>query len=250
MWAWIAAFAAASLAAAGAEESRSGSLVAFVAIASGAAGCVVAGLWADRWGKARIARLALITSGACSAAAGLLYAMPLEALLVLAVIWGFSVVADSAQFSALVSEYSARTHVGTALTLQTCAGFLLTMVSMRLLPLVAASYGWRWAFLLLVPGPILGALAMSRLRQSAASTCAREHVARRSRTSRTCAVRASHVRERIAPRARARAASISPAPTESPAWRSSCNWRSKAAPPTVPPPSAGRGLRANSAHRQ
>ena len=166
MWAWIAAFAAASLAAAGAEESRNGSLVAFVAIASGAAGCVVAGLWADRWGKARIARLALLTSGVCSAAAGTLYAMPLEALLLLAVIWGFSVVADSAQFSALVSEYSARTHVGTALTLQTCAGFLLTMVSMRLVPLVAANYGWRWTFVVLVPGPLLGAMAMSRLRQS------------------------------------------------------------------------------------
>ena len=81
----------------------------------------------------------------------------------LAVVWGFSVVADSAQFSALVAEYSPRTHVGTALTLQTCAGFLLTMISMRLLPAVAASIGWRWAFLLLVPGPVLGALAMRRL---------------------------------------------------------------------------------------
>ena len=72
----------------------------------------------------------------------------------------------AAQFSALVSEFSPRTHVGTALTLQTCLGFLLTMVSLRLLPLVAASVGWRWSFLLLVPGPVLGALAMKRLARS------------------------------------------------------------------------------------
>ena len=165
MWAWIAAFATASLTATGADAGTYGSLVAFVAIGSGAAGCVMAGLWADRWGKAHIARLALLTSCACSAAAGLFYGAPLAILLLFAALWGFSVVADSAQFSALVTEYSPRTHVGTALTLQTCAGFLLTMVSMRLLPLVAASYGWQWAFLLLVPGPILGAAAMNRLRQ-------------------------------------------------------------------------------------
>ncbi len=163
MWAWIPAFAAASVAGAGGPDSRSGSLIGFVAIASGAAGCVLAGIWGDRLGKARIARLALLTSGACSAVAGLLYGAPIALLLVFAVIWGFSVVADSAQFSALVTEYSPRTHVGTALTLQTCAGFLLTMVSMRLLPLVASDYGWQWTFLLLIPGPLLGAMAMRRL---------------------------------------------------------------------------------------
>ena len=164
MWAWVGAFATASLAARGADASRDGSLVAFVAIGSGAAGCVMAGLWGDRWGKAHIARLALITSGACSAAAGLLYGLPLSVLLAFGIVWGFSVVADSAQFSALVAEHSPRTHVGTALTLQTCAGFLLTMISMRLLPVVAGSYGWQWSFLLLVPGPVLGAMAMKRLR--------------------------------------------------------------------------------------
>jgi MFS family permease len=166
MWAWIAAFAAASLSAAAPDAGRDASLVAFVTIASGAAGCVVAGVWADRWGKAHIARLALLTSGACSALAALVYGLPLAFLLLFAVVWGFSVVADSAQFSALVSEHSPRTHVGTALTLQTCAGFLLTMVSMRLIPLIAGTYGWRWAFLLLVPGPLLGAMAMNRLRKS------------------------------------------------------------------------------------
>ena len=163
MWAWISVFAAASVTAAGGERPHAGSLVAFTAIASGAAGCVLAGMWADRWGKARIARLAMLGSGASAAAAGFIYGGPLALLLVFAVVWGFSVVADSAQFSALVSEYSLRTHVGTALTLQTCVGFLLTMISIRLLPIVAASIGWRWVFLVLVPGPILGAFAMRRL---------------------------------------------------------------------------------------
>jgi MFS family permease len=167
MWAWVAGYAAASLAAAARPAGRTASLVAFVAIASGAAGCVMAGRWADFWGKARIARAAMLTSGACAAAASLVFGQPVFWLLALAVVWGFSVVADSAQFSALVSEHSPRTLVGTALTLQTCVGFLLTTVSMRLVPVVASSLGWRWAFLLLVPGPLLGAMAMTALRRSA-----------------------------------------------------------------------------------
>jgi MFS family permease len=163
MWTWIPVFAAASIAATGGAAARQGSLIAFVTIASGAVGCVVAGWRADDWGKAQIAGGAMVVSGACSLAAGFVFGTPLAVLLVFAVVWGFSVVADSAQFSALVAEYSPRTHVGTALTLQTCAGFLLTMISMRLLPAVAASTGWRWAFLTLVPGPFLGALVMRKL---------------------------------------------------------------------------------------
>lgn len=163
MWTWIPAFAAASIAAAGGIEVRQGALIAFVTIASGAVGCVVAGLRADDWGKAQTAGAAMVVSGACSLAAGLVFGAPLAVLIAFAVVWGFSVVADSAQFSALVSEYSPRTHVGTALTLQMCAGFLLTMFSMRLLPAVAASTGWQWAFLTLVPGPVLGALVMRKL---------------------------------------------------------------------------------------
>jgi MFS family permease len=160
MWAWIAVYAAHSLAAAGRPQDRSASFIAFLAIASGAAGCVLAGSRADALGKARVARWAMVVSGLCCIAAASVYAQPMFWLAALAVVWGFSIVADSAQFSALVSEHSPRTLVGTALTLQTCAGFLLTMVSMRLVPAVAETSGWRWAFLLLVPGPLLGAWAM------------------------------------------------------------------------------------------
>jgi MFS family permease len=163
MWTWMPAFAAASIAAGGGTPERTGSLVAFVAIASGAAGCVLAGLWADAWGKARVAGVAMVTSAACAASASLVFGGPAPLLFALAIVWGFSVVADSAQFSALVAEFSPRTHVGTALTLQTCAGFLLTLVTLRGLPAVADVVGWQWAFWVLVPGPILGALAMRRL---------------------------------------------------------------------------------------
>jgi MFS family permease len=165
MWAWIPAFATASLAASGGAPDRSGSLAAFVAIASGTVGCVAAGVWGDRWGKARIAGSALNLSAACCAAAGFAYGGPVWLLFVLAVVWGFAVVADSAQFSALVADASPQEHVGTALTLQTCAGFLLTMVTIRLMPVIADAIGWRWAFLVLAPGPIFGAGAMTRLRR-------------------------------------------------------------------------------------
>jgi MFS family permease len=169
MWTWIPAFAAASVRARYGLESSLGSLVAFVAIASGAVGCVAAGLWADTFGKARVARVALLTSAGCAATTWVFFGAPVGVLFVFAAIWGFSVVADSAQFSALVSEYSARTHVGTALTLQTCVGFLLTIASIRLLPWVAGTVGWKWTFLVLVPGPVLGAMAMSALMNRSAS---------------------------------------------------------------------------------
>ncbi len=166
MWTWIPAFAAASIGAAGTGSARMGSLLAFTAIASGAVGCVLAGRWADAWGKAPVAGAAMVVSACCAAAAGLVYGGPLVLLVTLALVWGFSVVADSAQFSALVSEFSPRTHVGTALTLQTCLGFLLTMASLRIVPAAAAAFGWRWSFLVLVPGPVLGAMAMRRLWRS------------------------------------------------------------------------------------
>jgi MFS family permease len=169
MWTWIAAFASASIVSrAGVSAGpggvpRIGSLVAFITIASGAIGCVLAGRWADEFGKARIAGAAMLVSAACALASPLFFGAPLAVLLLLAVVWGFSVVADSAQFSALVTDYTPRTHVGTALTLQTSAGFLLTMVSMRLVPPVSMMAGWQWAFLFLAPGPLLGVLAMRRL---------------------------------------------------------------------------------------
>jgi MFS family permease len=164
VWTWIAAFATASLhpalAGAVAPSSRGGSAIAFLMIASGAVGSVVAGLWADTIGKSRVARWAMVASGGCAAVSGWIFGAPAPLIAAFAIVWGVAVVADSAQLSALVAQYSPRDHVGTALTIQTCAGFLLTMASIRLIPVLAHAFGWRWAFLALVPGPALGAFAL------------------------------------------------------------------------------------------
>jgi MFS family permease len=164
MWTWIGVMATASFAASGLSSATAlGSLAAFAAIGSGTLGCVLAGWLADTLGRARIAIWAMWTSAACAALAGFAFGAPPAWFFVLAMIWGFAVVADSAQFSALVSEHSPPGHVGTALTLQTCLGFLLTMITIEAMPRLAAVAGWQWTGLLLVPGPVLGVLAMRRL---------------------------------------------------------------------------------------
>jgi MFS family permease len=161
MWTWIAVLATASFTAAGmGNASASGSLAAFFAIASGTVGCVMAGWMADRFGRAAIAMWAMAVSAACAGLSVVVFGMAPIWFFVIAVIWGWAVVADSAQFSALVSEYAPRDHVGTALTIQTCLGFLLTIATIEGLPRLAAVVGWRWAPLLLVPGPLLGIWAM------------------------------------------------------------------------------------------
>jgi MFS family permease len=161
MWTWIAVMATASFTASGlADAAAKGSIAAFVAIGSGTAGCVLAGWLGDRIGRAEMAMMAMAVSATCAALTVVVFGASPFWFFVLAVVWGFAVVADSAQFSALVSEYSPRDHVGTALTLQTCLGFLLTIVTIEALPRLAGAVGWRWASLLLVPGPVLGIWAM------------------------------------------------------------------------------------------
>jgi MFS family permease len=166
MWTWVAVFAAASFTASGmANAGAAGSVAAFLAIGSGAAGCGMAGYLADRFGKARIAMWAMLASAACAALTVAVFGTSPIWLYALVMIWGFAVVADSAQFSALVSEHAPKEHIGTALTLQTCVGFLLTMVTIEGMPRLAAATSWQYASLLLVPGPLLGAWAMARLKK-------------------------------------------------------------------------------------
>ena len=165
MWTWVGVFATASFAAAGLGPSASiaGSAAAFLAIGSGAAGCALAGYVADRMGKARVAVWALATSASCAALTPAVFGTRPVWVFALVMLWGFTVVADSAQFSALVTEYAPPDQVGTALTFQTSIGFLLTMVTIDALPRVAGSFGWQYASLLLVPGPVAGTLAMRAL---------------------------------------------------------------------------------------
>jgi MFS family permease len=162
-WTWIPAFLAASAAARGRGSPAGVSLAAFGTIAVGGLGCVWGGLVADRTGRERLVTLALAASGSCALAIGALFGAPLPAVAALAWIWGFFVIADSAQFSALVTESVPPHAVGTALTVQTSTGFLLTMVSIQLVPPLAAALGWRWAFPVLALGPVCGIAAIRRL---------------------------------------------------------------------------------------
>lgn len=165
-WTWIPVFIGASVAAqqpAGGAGARVVSIIAFGTIAIGGLGCVWGGLAADARGRERLVMLAMAASGICSLLIPFAFGRTLWILAPLALIWGFFVVADSAQFSALVTEAVPAHAVGTALTVQTSLGFLLTMVSIQLVPPMVALVGWRWAFPMLALGPTFGIAAIRRL---------------------------------------------------------------------------------------
>ena len=162
MWSTIGIFLADAGVRHGAPELW-GPLLGFASIAIGAVGCVVAGVQADRIGRARVAMIAMAVSGACALVIGRVSAVSYGLTVAVALVWGLSVVADSAQFSALVADAAPPAYVGTALTLQTASGFLLTMLTIHLVPGWAARWGWEVAYLPLALGPALGIIAMSRL---------------------------------------------------------------------------------------
>ena len=170
-WTWIPTFVAMSASAAGASAGPArdelSALIAFCAIAIGGVGCVWGGLIADRRGREWLVTMAMAVSGACALLIGFVYGKSLWLLVPVALLWGFFVIADSAQFSVLVTEAVPAHAVGTALTVQTSLGFLLTMVSIQLVPPVAGIVGWRWAFVMLAVGPALGIAAIRRLRRPA-----------------------------------------------------------------------------------
>jgi len=133
---------------------------AFITIASGAIGCVVAGVAADRVGRPIVTIVAMAISATCALAIGFLTTAPLVVVTVVAVVWGISIVADSAQFSAAITELAPSQYVGTAITLQTCLGFLLTIITIRLVPVWVHLWGWELAYVPLAIGPVAGILAM------------------------------------------------------------------------------------------
>ncbi|HEX5831963.1 MAG TPA: MFS transporter [Gemmatimonadaceae bacterium] len=166
-WTWLPVFIAASVATrdpgAGAAGESTASAVAFAALAVGGIGCVWGGLAADRRGREWLVTIAMAASGACALVIGLTFGASLWLLVPIALAWGFFVVADSAQFSVLVTESVPAHAVGTALTLQTSLGFLLTAIVIQLVPPLAAVVGWRWAFTALAVGPALGIWSIRRL---------------------------------------------------------------------------------------
>ena len=162
-WVWIPAFITASVAGLGVSASAA-SMLAFAAIAVGAIGCIWGGAIADRIGYGRFVMFAMALSGACALATPFVFGRSLPLLTILVLIWGIAVIADSAQFSTLVTQVVPAHAVGTALTLQTSIGFLLTTISIQLVPPIVGLVGWRWAFPMLAIGPILGIAAIRQLR--------------------------------------------------------------------------------------
>jgi len=163
MWTWAPVMIRASLAA---QHSRPAlaEVASFIVLGAGAAGCVVGGLVADRVGRTIVTSWAMAISGGCCLVIGLLFESSPALLLTVAAVWGATVVADSAQFSTCVTELGDPQYIGTALTLQTCLGFLLTTISIRMIPVLVDAVGWRYAFMALAPGPIFGVISMLRLR--------------------------------------------------------------------------------------
>lgn len=167
MWTWIPAFLAASFAAdssAGTTPSLA-SYLAFGTIAAGGLGAAAAGILADRVGRTAVTSWSMVVSGACCLVIGPLFGGPVWPIAAVCLVWGFAIVADSAQFSACVSELAEPEYVGTALTLQTAIGFLLTIATIRLVPVWESWFGWEWAFAPLAIGPALGTWSMLALRR-------------------------------------------------------------------------------------
>ena len=165
-WAWIGAFINHSFSQSQGNPSEQWvSRLTFWTIAIGGAGCIWGGLYADRKGREKLVKIALFVSGACCIASAFLFGERPALVLGLALVWGFFVIADSAQFSALVTESVESHAVGTALTLQTSLGFLLTMLPMQLVPKMASAFGWRWSMIFLALGPMVGIWAIERLRK-------------------------------------------------------------------------------------
>lgn len=164
-WTWIPAFLLASATAHGdSNATRWVGALSFGVIAVGGLGCVWGGLVADRIGRERLVIRAMAISGACGALIGFAFGGTWWVLAPLALVWGFFVIADSAQFSVLVTESVPAHAVGTALTIQTSLGFLLTTVTIQLVPIMQEAFGWGWGFAILSVGPALGIVAIRRLR--------------------------------------------------------------------------------------
>ena len=160
-WAWVPGFLTAAASARGEAATPHGT-AAFAVVAIGALGCVGGGLLADRVGRREVARGAMMLSGTLAACSPLLFGAPAWLLLAALLLWGIAVIADSAQFSALATELAPPHAVGTALALQTSLGFLLTIASIQLVPVLAHALGWRWALMVLAVGPLVGVVVLRK----------------------------------------------------------------------------------------
>jgi MFS family permease len=164
MWTWFLVFFSDELADRGGSGGPAAAYATFAVIGIGGLGCLVGGILGDRWSRTKTAASMMAMSGTCAMSIGLLFGAPAWLVLLVGLVWGFTVVADSAQFSTMVTELSDQAYVGTALTLQLAVGFALTVGTIWLIPLLEDTLGWRWAFVFLAPRPAFGVLAMLRLK--------------------------------------------------------------------------------------
>lgn len=166
MWAWIAAITAASYSAsmAALDAEYYSKVTAFIAIGMGSITGILAGLSADRVGKAKVALLSMAFSGSAAIAVAATFGGPVWLTFIVVVIWGATVIPDSAQFSALVADASPPELAGSLMTFQTALGFTLTFITVQMAPLLAASYGWPFVIVCLAAGPAFGIVAMARLK--------------------------------------------------------------------------------------
>lgn len=165
MWAWIGVFLKWAIAQSDPALVKYAEMLTFLVIASGALGCIFAGSLADRIGRTTVTIVAMAVSGCCAALIGFTPAFGVTAVLAVAIVWGISVVADSAQFSAAVTELAEPHLIGTMLTLQTCAGFLLTFLTIQGMPIIIDLVDWKYAFAVLAVGPMFGVASMTLLRR-------------------------------------------------------------------------------------
>jgi len=166
MWAWFFLFFSEAVLG---GRGGAAAFATFMVIGIGGLGCWAGGVLGDRWGRTQTTSLMMAASGLCALVIGLFAGAPAWIVLIVGLVWGFTVVADSAQFSTIVTEVADQAYVGTALTLQLALGFTLTVATIWLIPILEGAFGWRWAFAFLAPGPLLGIAAMTRLRALSAA---------------------------------------------------------------------------------
>lgn len=159
MWTWLPSFFLAS-------GIKTSALFSFLAIGlAGAAGCVAGGAIADKLGRAKLTTWAMGVSAACCMMIGFAAGHSTFLLLIVSMLWGFTIIADSAQFSAAVSEFAETEYIGTALTFQMSIGFLITIISINLVSFLQPYMGWNWVFTILAIGPVFGMFSMVKFKQ-------------------------------------------------------------------------------------
>ncbi len=164
-WSLAASFIAASFSSAGRPASPPVPLFVFLTISIGAAGCVLGGWASRRYGERAVALISLSGSSVLCALSGFLFVAPGRLLLPAMLLWGILVISDSPMFSSLAAQTCPPEYTGTALTIQNGIGFAITVVSILFIAWISRLVGWRWAFTFLAAGPLLGAVAMARLRR-------------------------------------------------------------------------------------